>query len=249
MGRSKQRILRECIKTENPDILLLQETKCAGREAEDIFRNSWRNGEFLFQDSVGASGGLAILWNPQTVTLLHPFSTRDTLTALFKDIASSKEGVITNVYGPQSIQDKERFIQSLHYIQTLIQSPNWIIGGDFNMILTLEEKAGGSKRLEQDSGMFITLIEQLNMVDIETRNGIFTWSNKRTGHHHVACRLDRFLTTEALLESEPAVEANIMPKTGSDHWPIVFSMDPGFPPRPKPFRFEKFWLSHPDFIS
>jgi endonuclease/exonuclease/phosphatase family metal-dependent hydrolase len=29
-GRSKQRILRDCIKGENPDILMLQETKCAG---------------------------------------------------------------------------------------------------------------------------------------------------------------------------------------------------------------------------
>jgi exonuclease III len=139
-GRSKQRILRECIKTENPDILLLQETKCSGREAESIFRSSWRDGEFLFQDSVGAAGGLAILWNPQTVTLFHPFSTKDTLTAYFKVTASSKEGAITNVYGPQSIQDKESFIQHLLYVQTLLHTPHWIIGGDFNMILTLEEK-------------------------------------------------------------------------------------------------------------
>jgi exonuclease III len=29
-GRSKQRILRNCVKSEDPDILLLQETKCAG---------------------------------------------------------------------------------------------------------------------------------------------------------------------------------------------------------------------------
>jgi exonuclease III len=246
-GRSKQRILRECIKTENPDILLLQETKCAGREAESIFRSSWRGGEFLFQDSVGAAGGLAILWNPQTVTLIHPFSTKDTLTAYFRVIASSKEGAITNVYGPQSIQDKEGFIQTLHYVQTLIHTPHWIIGGDFNMILTLEEKTGGTKRLEQDSGKFKTLIEQLNMVDMETQNGIFTWSNKRIGHQHVACRLDRFLVTEALLESDQAMEANIIPKSGSDHWPIVFCLDPGFPTRPKPFRFEKFWLTHPDF--
>jgi len=85
------------------------------------------------------------------------------------------------------------------------------------MILTLEEKIGGSKRLEQDSGMFKTLIEQLNMVDMETRNGIFTWSNKRIGHQHVACRLDRFIVTEALLESDQALEANIVPKTGSNH--------------------------------
>jgi hypothetical protein len=48
------------------------------------------------------------------------------------------------------------------------------------MILTLEEKTGGTKPLEQDSGKFKTLKEKLNMVDMETRNVIFTWSNRRT---------------------------------------------------------------------
>jgi hypothetical protein len=196
---------------------------------------------------VGASGGIAILWNPQTVSLHHPFSTKGTLTTHFKVVASTKEGAITNVYGPQSIQDKESFMQTLQYVKTLIHMPHWIVGGDFNMILTLEEKTGGTKWLEQDSGKFKTLIEKLNMVDMETQNGIFTWSNRRTGHQHVAYRLDHFLVTEALLESDQAMEANIVPKTGSDHWPIAFCLDLGFPPRPKPFRFEKFWLIHPNF--
>jgi hypothetical protein len=56
--------------------------------------------------------------------------------------------------------------------------PNWVLGGDFNMILTLEEKTSGTKRLEKDNGKFRTLIDQLNLVDIEARNGIFTWSNR-----------------------------------------------------------------------
>jgi len=198
---------------------------------------------------VGAAGGLAILWNLQTVTLLHPFSTKYTLTAHFKSLASSKEGAITNVYGPQTTQDKESFLQSLRHVQTLICTTHWIVGGDFNIILTLEEKRGGLKRLEQDSGRFKTLIEKLNLVDMETRNGIFTWSNRRTRHQHVACRLDHFLVTDALLESDQAMEENIMPKAGSDHWPIEFCLNTGRPPRPKPFRFEKFWLTHPNFFQ
>ena len=59
-----------------------------------------------------------------------------------------------------------------------MNTPNWILGGDFNMIMTLEEKSGGSKRLEQDSGKFKSLLEQLNLVDIENSNGTFTWSNR-----------------------------------------------------------------------
>jgi len=160
---------------------------------------------------------------------------------------STKEGAITNVYILQSTQDKESFIKTLQYVENILHMPHWNVGGDFNMILMLEEKTGGTKWLEQDNGMFKTLIEQLNMVDMETLNGIFTWSNRRTGHQHVAHRLDHFLMVEALLKSDQEMEENIIPKTGSDHWPITFCLDPGITPRPKPFLFEKFWLTHPNF--
>jgi exonuclease III len=63
-GRSKQRILRNNILAEDPNILLLQETKCVGEAAEEIFKRCWRHCNFIHNDSNGAAGGLAILWNP-----------------------------------------------------------------------------------------------------------------------------------------------------------------------------------------
>jgi len=51
-----------------------------------------------------------------------------------------------NVYGPQTSQEKESFMQTLQHVKTLLHMPHWIIGGNFNMILTLEEKIGGTKR-------------------------------------------------------------------------------------------------------
>ena len=112
-GISKQRILRDYIKVENPDVLLLKETKCAGLEAKTIFRRSWRCCDLYHQDSMGASGGLDILWNPHTVMLNKLFSMTGTLATYFTVTGSTKEGAITNVYGPQSAQDKESFIQKL----------------------------------------------------------------------------------------------------------------------------------------
>jgi exonuclease III len=153
-GRSKQRTLRDCIRVENPDILLLQETKCVGEEATDIFRRCWRGCDSLHMDSNRATGGLEILWNPTTIIIDRPFSTVGTLTTHFKVIGSTKEGVITNAYGPQSTQDKELFLKRITTIKTLLGSPNWLLGGDFNIILTLEENTGGTKRLDQDSGKF-----------------------------------------------------------------------------------------------
>jgi len=103
------------------------------------------------------------------------------------------------------------------------------------MILTLEEKTGGTKRLDQDSGKFKALIDQLNLVDIENNNGTFTWSNCRSGTQHIACRLDRFLATEDILDSGSPMESLILPKAGSDHWPLALQMELGQPPRYKPF--------------
>jgi hypothetical protein len=111
----------------------------------------------------------------------QPFSTVGTITSHSIVIGSTKEGEITNVYRPQIPQDKKSFLKRINSIISLLSMPNWVLGGDFNMILTLEEKTGGTKRLEQDNGKFRTLIDQLNLVDIEARNNIFTWSNRISG--------------------------------------------------------------------
>jgi exonuclease III len=105
-GRTKQRILKDCIKEENPDIVMLQETKCAGLEAEHIFKRLWKDCSYFYLDAAGASGGLAILWNPRHIALEEPFSTAGTLTARYAVIGSNHEGTITNVYGPQNLRRK-----------------------------------------------------------------------------------------------------------------------------------------------
>ena len=123
-GRSKQRILRDCIIAEKPDILLLQETKCRGAEAETIFQCIWRECNSITTDSTGASGGLAILWNPSNIIISKPFSTIGTIMAHFEVIVSNQEGAITNVYGPHNHQDKDKFIERLELIKTLETTQN-----------------------------------------------------------------------------------------------------------------------------
>jgi hypothetical protein len=44
-----------------------------------------------------------------------------------------------------------------------------------------------------------------------------------------------------------AMESTILNHPGSDHWPIQLWVDVLATPGKKPFRFEQFWLDHPDF--
>eukprot|EP00253_Pinus_taeda_P008428 PITA_08428 len=45
------------------------------------------------------------------------------------------------------------------------------------------------------------------------------------------------------------VESDILPSGGSEHWPISLIVEVSGTPRNKPFRFEKFWLDHPNFLE
>jgi hypothetical protein len=143
-GRSKQRILQNCIKTEDPDILLLQETKCG----ENRIRHTQKMLAQLRLLSLRfkrCCRGAFHLMEPCHSILDQGFSTPSTLTTHYQAIGSNKDGMITNAYGPQNIQDKDLFIQSLAYLGTLADHKPWIIERDFNMILTLEEKRGGGE--------------------------------------------------------------------------------------------------------
>jgi hypothetical protein len=52
---------------------------------------------------------------------------------------------------------------------------------------------------------------------------------------------------KTLLLEGPLVDSNILSKAGSDHWMVQLWVDTIATLKLKPFIFEKFCLSHPDF--
>jgi len=129
----------------------------------------------------------------------------------------------------------------------LVGDMQWILGGDFNIILSLEENLGGTRILDNDNEGFQKLIDALHLVDMENINGISTSSNQQSGSHQVVCKLDKFLISEPLMLHDLLMEVSILPRYGFDHWPIQLWIDFISSPQSKPFWFEKFWLSNLDF--
>lgn len=117
------------------------------------------------------------------------------------------------------------------------------------MITTLLEKKGGIRKLNKDSEAFLDFIVSTKLVDIQPKSGAFTWNNRRGGERQITSRLHKFLISESILLEGVIVESDILPSGGSDHWPISLIAAIQGTPRNKPFRFEKFWLNHLDFIQ
>jgi len=58
------------------------------------------------------------------------------------------------VYGPQILEGKLKFLDSLEDLRVRHADKPWILGGDFNMIKSLSEKKCGTRIQTQDSLRF-----------------------------------------------------------------------------------------------
>eukprot|EP00253_Pinus_taeda_P008955 PITA_08955 len=198
-------------------IPLSEETKISVQQIEKLIDRNKMHYEVMGQDAIGSAGGIAILWNPDDIILGSWTSMRRILTRLGRIVGTREQVVISGVYGPSSPGEKENFLNNIHSIRRLYSDVDWIIGGDFNLIRSLEEKKGGIRKSDNLMGRFNAIIEDLRLVDIQTINGICTWNNRRGGKNQVASRLHRFLVSESIMNKDIFFEAQILPSLGSDH--------------------------------
>jgi len=114
--------------------------------------------ETMGQDAIGSAGGLAILWNTEEVQFEDWVSLPRILSCKFRNIGSREWVLLTGVYGPHLTRERRSFLQKVGTIQSLFPDLPWIVGGDFNMITTLEEKRGGLRRTDLDMEAFGDMI-------------------------------------------------------------------------------------------
>ena len=105
----------------------------------------------------------------------------------------------------------------LENIKEQTNNLHWILAADFNIITILAEKKGGNQRLDRDAEEFTAFIDTMELVDIRTSNGQFTWNNKILSHYQVAMRLDIFLVSESIIIQGLPLDCSILPWRGFDH--------------------------------
>jgi len=215
---------------------------------EKLAKNIWKGCEVEAVDSEGESGGLTILWDPNKWTLVPFLLSSIILTMSFKVLGPQSHGFLSNSYGPHPPFLKREFIEAMNHLGNSLNGQDWVIGGDFNIIIALWEKKSNLRRLEGESDSFREWISSNKLVDIHTNNGMFTWTNKRGLERNIAMRLDRFLTSESLFRSHQAIATKFLPFFGSDHWLAILTWEETLAPCPQPFHMENLWMEHQDFF-
>ena len=167
--------------------------------------------------SHGWEGGITTFWDTRTISVLTSEATHAYIATEIQITGNSETYLCVNVYGPQRLEEKFHFLNSLRNLQSRHHASKIIMGGDFNMITTLLEKKGGLRKLNRDAGAFADFIEIAKLVDVQPSSCSFTWNNRRGGENLIASRLDRFLISESIVLEGITVNSDILPSGGSDH--------------------------------
>ena len=101
---------------------------------------------------------------------------------------------ITRFYGhPETHRRRE----SWSFLNTLNQQYHlsWLCLGDFNEILSREEKLGGAPRLQQQMDAFRNVVNRCGFKDMGYSGSKYTWCNQREGEDMMYLRLDNAFAT------------------------------------------------------
>ena len=152
---------------------------------------------------------------------------------------------LTGFYGHPEASKRIEAWQLLRFIARMDPYP-WICLGDFNEILSLDEKFGGSGRQRGLMKNFQMALEESGLSELGYKGPKFTRNNGQEGVDFIKERLDRVVANKEWCEAHPDVEVVVGAAICSDHSPIwVFPEGHmGRSRRPHIFRFEAEWETH-----
>ena len=228
--------LREIWHKHRPMFLFLSETKQCFNFVQNLqFHFGYKYLHTV--DPNGRSGGLALYHSHDSpVTILY--SSNQII-----DIETSYKGktiFISFVYG-EPVQGLRDYVWERLTRIGITRVEPWFVIGDLNEITGNHEKDGGAIRHASTFLQFNNMIANCGLLEFPSKGNTLSWSGKRQGQT-VRCRLDRALGNVEWHNIFPSAFVEYLGMIGSDHRPIVASLDEKLIKIRKQFRFDKRWI-------
>lgn len=133
--------LRGIIKSRQPDLIFLMETKNKDEVVQAVARRM-KYGNCLIEPAEGKSGGLCIMWSWEgKIDIIS--QGKYCITLKVEDPNNNSEWFLLFIYGPTDFNTRKILWDELVGIGE-IRKESWLCLGDWNDILSNEEKIGGN---------------------------------------------------------------------------------------------------------
>ncbi|XP_070041212.1 uncharacterized protein [Nicotiana tomentosiformis] len=130
--------------------------------------------------------------------------------------------MMTFVYKKCSSLKRLKLWDNLYYLTNDMELP-WVVRGDFNIVLSEEEKIGGLHVYPPEYEDFASCVNSCGLFDLGYKGSPFIWWNGRPNEECIFKRLDIIFVNLPFQTLFPNIEVEHLIRTGSDHAPLLMS--------------------------
>ncbi|XP_035544552.1 uncharacterized protein LOC118347963 [Juglans regia] len=168
------------------------------------------------------SGGLMVLWKKEDQVELLNYSQWH-INLWVKGRRGEDDWLLTGFYGNPDASKREKSWELLKELKPQ-EGIAWCVVGDFNEIISQDEKVGGRERSEGQMTRFREGLEWAGLYDMGWIGNKFTWSNGHEDHTFIKERLDRGVANQRWMCRFMERMVEILGTQVSDHKALVLTV-------------------------
>ncbi|XP_056698200.1 uncharacterized protein [Spinacia oleracea] len=155
--------------------------------------------------------------------------------------------LFTAIYGLHTVETRKSLWQSLTHILPSVGAQPWLLAGDFNSILSTEDRINGTPVTTAEIQDFSNFIVSTGLCPLQSVDHYFSW-HKSPGEGQTASRIDWCLGNAAWVHKFSGVPTEYLNPSISDHSPLLINCLPDKAEGGRPFRFLNYLSEHSQFL-
>ena len=170
--------------------------------------------QFAYLPAQGTRGGALIAVDEDYYNICQAHVREHTVSVCVISTQCTESWWLTVVYAPQGDRETIEFLRELRTLKSIV-GQKWLVIGDFNLILTAEDKSNNNlnRRL---MGEFRSTLNYLELKEINLRGRKYTWTNDTT-----QTRINRAFCSVHWDLMLPASDLQALSSLVSDHSPLL----------------------------
>ncbi|XP_074305395.1 uncharacterized protein LOC141640523 [Silene latifolia] len=220
MNREKKQLdVHNFLQSNNAGLFGLIETKIKPGSLNNGMNKVFKEWSISTNSAYHSGGRIWIVWKPNLFDVQFLEYNAQYIHMHIIEKGSQLQFYHTIVYAFNGVSERESLWLDLKRIARYSHGP-WAVGGDFNCVLSANERLGG-KVTTSESEPFQECLDSCSLMDIQALGAFYTWNNKQPPETRVYSRLDRFVVNQDWMQSFPNMVANFLPEGHFDHTPCL----------------------------
>ncbi|XP_070052661.1 uncharacterized protein [Nicotiana tomentosiformis] len=163
------------------------------------------------------NGRIWVTWRPDYYQIVLKYKSAQLITCEVLNIPLQLSFEITFVYVLNTKEERRILWEDLVIHSRTCRKP-WLVLGDFNSILSAEDRIGGNKVTWADVVDFNNCVMECDLLELPAQGNRYTWSDKHYKQRFFS-KIDWIFIKEEWFHTLPDCAARFLPEEINDHCP------------------------------